>query len=69
MASMTPEFISTRVAATMLHVSHRTTVRLVERGELTPITRINLGRRDVFIFERSDVEALAKARAEKKAAK
>ncbi len=44
-------------------VSHRTVHRLVESGDLTPSMTAPGGKNGTFLFDRADVERLAKVRA------
>ena len=56
--------IGTAEAARILGgVSHRTVHRLVESGDLTPAMTAPGGRAGAFLFDRADVERLAKVRA------
>lgn len=56
--------IGTAEAALILGgVSHRTVHRLVESGDLTPSMTAPGGQHGVFLFNRADVERLAKVRA------
>lgn len=56
--------IGTAEAARILGgVSHRTVHRLVESGDLTPAMTAPGGPSGAFLFNRADVERLAKVRA------
>ena len=59
------ELIGTAAAARILHCSHRTVHRLVEDGTLTPAHVASGGPAGIFLFDRADVEAVAKARSER----
>ena len=59
-----PDLITTRTAAVILRTSHRTAVRLVERGILIPAVTAPTSRFGSFLFDRADVEALAAKRSE-----
>lgn len=54
--------LTTRQAAEVLQVSHRTVLYLVERGELVPAERIE-ALRGAMLFERDTVQRLADERA------
>lgn len=56
------DLIGTAEAARLLDCSHRTVHRLVEDGTLTPAHIASGGRAGIFLFNRSDVQRLAKAR-------
>lgn len=58
-----PPLIGTAEAARMLGKSPRTVHRLVAAGNLTPAMTAPGGRVGVFLFNRSDIERLAKGRA------
>jgi len=53
------ELIGTAEAARLLFCSHRTVHRMVKAGELTPAHVAPGGPAGIFLFNRSDVEALA----------
>lgn len=63
-----PDLIGTAEAATILGRSARTVHRLVEAGDLTPAVVAPGGFAGVYLFARSDVEALKAERAQAGAA-
>jgi len=58
--------VSSREAARRLGCSHRTVIRLVERGELEPSVKVP-GYRGAYLFDPDHVRALADDRQGKKA--
>lgn len=48
--------MTTREAAECLGKSRRTVSRMVERNEITPAARFDLGRHGTFVFDRAEVE-------------
>ncbi len=54
--------LTTPEAAKLLRRSTRTVHRLVAAGELTPIKRLDVGPNGALIFDRRDVERIAKDR-------
>lgn len=56
------ELIRTKAAADLLGEKVRKFIRRVERGEITPAMKLD-GIRGAYLFNRSDVEALAGERA------
>lgn len=58
-----PDLVTTSEAARMLKRSIRTIHRAVRDGVLVPAMRLSIGPNGSFVFERADVERLAKARA------
>lgn len=53
------DILSTRETAESLNVGVRDVQRLIAGGRLTPITKLP-GKTGAYLFNRSDVEALAK---------
>lgn len=60
MTQQTPTLIGTAEAARLLGKSHRTVHRLVAHGDLTPVTTAPGGQHGSFLFNRADVERIAK---------
>lgn len=59
------QHLTTREVAARLEIHPRTVSRLVERNELEPSARLDLGRRGVFMFDPAEVERVAALRAKK----
>lgn len=59
----TPDLIGTAEAARILNKSHRTVHRMVKAGRLTPAMKAPGGFAGTFLFDRVEVENLAKAAA------
>jgi len=59
---MPPDLLSSPQAAALLGVSPRTVHRLVTDGTLKPYVHATGGPHGAFMFRRSDVEKIAKAR-------
>lgn len=59
------EHITTREAAARLGIHPRTVARLVERNELTPAARLNLGHYGSFVFDPAEVERVRDLRAKR----
>lgn len=59
------QHLTTREVAARLEIHPRTVARLVERNELEPAARLDLGRRGVFMFDPAEVERVAALRAKK----
>lgn len=57
------EQITTRDAADVLGIHPRTVARLVERNELTPAARLDIGRAGTFLFDPAEVERVRDLRA------
>lgn len=57
----TPDLITTKVAAEILAVDHRTVTRWVDAGKLREVAK-GAGVRGARFFARSDVEALRRER-------
>jgi len=64
---MHPDLMTSPQAAQLLGCSARTVHRLILRGTLKPAMRLDTGPNGAFLFKRSDVERLAKAREAKAA--
>lgn len=60
---MTPDLIGTTEAAQILNRSPRTVHRMVAAGKLAPAMTAPGGYAGVWLFNRADIEALAKAAA------
>lgn len=56
-----PDYIGTVEAAKVLRKSPRTVYRMVKDGKLTPAMTVPGGYVGIFLFDRAEVEALAKA--------
>jgi hypothetical protein len=57
MSKIQQELIGTKEAAELIGESVKSTIRRVERGDLTPVSKLP-GLRGAYIFERADIEAL-----------
>lgn len=55
--------VTTRQTAARLGIHPRTVARLVERGELRPAARLDLGHYGAFVFDNAEVERVAALRA------
>jgi excisionase family DNA binding protein len=56
----TPDLIGTAEAARILNKSHRTVHRMVKAGRLVPAMKAPGGFAGAFLFDRAEVDALAK---------
>ena len=61
---MTPNLITAEAAGEILGVSGKTVLRRTESGEITPAVDRGLGR-PKYLYERSEIVALAKAEHDK----
>lgn len=61
-----PDWVNTAVAAHMLGLSLRSIHRFAEDGTLPPVMRVTDSPNGAYLFEREDVERLAKDRARAK---
>lgn len=59
------EHITTREAAARLGIHPRTVARLVERNEITPAARLDLGHYGAFVFDPAEVQRVRDLRAKK----
>lgn len=55
--------VTTRQTAARLGIHPRTVARLVERGEIRPAARLDLGHYGAFVFDNAEVERVAALRA------
>ena len=54
------QFIGSAAAALLLHIDRSTLIRWVAAGKLTPSLRVSDTPTGAHLFERADIEALAK---------
>ena len=59
---MALDMITTTEAADLLGCSRRTIHRMVDAEELIPVMRVNDARNGTYLFLRTDIQRLAKAR-------
>lgn len=57
MSNIHPDLIGTKEASELIGESVKNTIRRIERGEITAVTKLP-GLRGAYLFNRSDIEAL-----------